>query len=329
MDEGRTAQFARDDRLTAVLSELNGMLQNMERPLAAKPQFPIVFIVGCPRSGTTLMMQWLASLGVFAYPSNLVARFYGNPYVGVRIQQALHTYDSKKQIFPHSEVDGEFSSSYGHTVGALAPSEFWYFWRRFFHFGDIQKLDDIESNRHDLQGFAQELALMEQAFAMPLAMKAMIVNWHLPELYQLFDRCLFIDVSRDARDNAESLYCSRKNFFGDYSKWYSFKPPEYTWLKEVTPLQQVAGQVFFTRRAVDSGLAQIPSTSVLRVSHEEFCESPAVVYSALAEKLQHLGCEMPTYPGQQQFKKSSVSRLQLSERETISQYLAYLQAEYC
>ena len=36
----------------------------------------VVLVVGGPRSGSTVMMQWLASSGVFAYPSNLLSRFY-------------------------------------------------------------------------------------------------------------------------------------------------------------------------------------------------------------------------------------------------------------
>lgn len=329
MDKGRTKQFARNDDLMAVLSELNAMLEKMERPAVGTLQFPVVFIVGCPRSGTTLMMQWLANQGVLAYPSNLIARFYANPYVGVRIQQALHTYDSKAQIFTEENKSINFSSQYGHTSGALAPSEYWYFWRRFFHFGEIQYLDDFFGDSHKTNEFISELTLMEQAFGKPLLLKAMILNWNLPDLYKLFSKCLFIDVSRSLADNAESLYFARQSFFEDVSKWFSFKPPEYAWLKDLEPLEQVAGQAYFTRKAVSNGLADVPASSVLKVDYEAFCASPKTVYVALSDKMRQLGYELPAYSGDDQFKTSSASRLKPEERTVIVNYLAKLKSFSC
>jgi len=325
MDEGRAPQFVRDDRLMMALTEINDALENITRPAADGLKHPIIFIVGCPRSGSTLLMQWIASLGVLAYPSNLVARFYANPYFGVRAQQALYTFDSKKQIIPEQTSEDAYKSSYGHTTGALAPSEFWYFWRRFFHFGENQKICDFHTGGHNLRGFVDELALMEMAFSMPLVMKAMILNWNLPDLYSLFDKCLMIDVSRQPEENAESLYFSRQDFFNDTEKWYSFKPPAYEWLKDLPPLEQVAGQVFYTRQSIERGLEKIPDHSVLKVSHEEFCKNPAAIYSQIKAKLQYMGTEMPEYRGIQQFEKTRTSRLSPAEKETISAYFKHLQ----
>lgn len=326
MDEGRSERFARDTQLMEALTELNDLLGAVPRPVCSGFQFPVVFVVGCPRSGTTLMMQWLASLGAFAYPSNLVARFYANPYVGVRIQQVLHTFDKKKQIFPEQKSDHAYASAYGHTSGALEPSEYWYFWRRFFHFGEIQKIEDFYSGRHDLNGFVSELALMEKAFGLPLAMKALIINWNLDDLYKLFDRCLFIDVNRKAEDNAESLYFSRQAFFNDTEKWYSFKPPEYEWLKALHPLEQVAGQVHYTRKAIKDGLAKVPTTSVLQVNYEAFCEAPRVVYDELVSCMQSMGYNMPMYAGCESFKNNRQTRLSADERGIIEAYTAKLTA---
>lgn len=324
MDEGRALQFARDDRLMEVLKEINGMLGDIKKPAANALKHPIIFVVGCPRSGSTLLMQWIASLGVFAYPSNLVARFYENPYFGVRVQQALYTFDKKKQIIPEQTGADAYSSSYGHTVGALAPSEFWYFWRRFFQFGENQKIENFHSGNQNTSDFVEELARMELAFSMPLAMKAMILNWNLPELYSLFDKCLMIDVRRKPEENAESLYYSRLEFFNDTKKWYSFKPPAYESLKDLPPLQQVAGQVFYTREAIEQGLEKIPEHSVLRISHEEFCRNPAETYLQIKTKLQYMGTEIPEYCGIHKFEKASSSRMSPTDRETIAAYLGYL-----
>ncbi len=59
-------------------------------------------------------------------------------------------------------------------------------------------------------------------------MKGMLLNWHIPYLYNINRNFIFIDIKRDEFFNAQSLLFARKNFFGTRDKWYSFKPKEYS-----------------------------------------------------------------------------------------------------
>ena len=141
------------------------MLAPVESDLAKKfksPKYPLVFIVGCGRSGTTLMMQWLANSSLFAYPSNLISRFYEAPYLGAKIQQLLldPAYNFNDEICDFS-VDFDFNSKLGKTRGALAPNEFWYFWRRFFNFGEIQYLPVDSLENVDTDTFLSEISAFE------------------------------------------------------------------------------------------------------------------------------------------------------------------------
>ena len=57
--------------LDEILSELKKTLQQLQKeiePEFEKSNFPFGFIVGNPRSGTTVFLQYLASLGCFSYP---------------------------------------------------------------------------------------------------------------------------------------------------------------------------------------------------------------------------------------------------------------------
>ena len=77
----RTSEFRRNSLLEDLLAEVNDDLAASEKQLVrqyvdAKMEFPLVLILGPLRSGTTLFMQWLASTGLFAYPSNFLSRFY-------------------------------------------------------------------------------------------------------------------------------------------------------------------------------------------------------------------------------------------------------------
>ena len=86
--ENRTEKYARVSALEALLKDLNGNLASANENYLenSAEQFSKIFLMGPHRSGSTLFMQWLASSGLVAYPTNLLSRFFGAPLVGAKIQ---------------------------------------------------------------------------------------------------------------------------------------------------------------------------------------------------------------------------------------------------
>ena len=322
MNIGRTTDFERDQSLESVLAEINSAIPDTLLPPYDTPQMPVVFIVGAPRSGTTLMSQWLAASGLFAYPSNLIARFFGNPYLGAKIQQALITSDSNRQIFTEDQTFS-FSSDLGRTDGALAPSEFWYFWRRFFDFGDISFMSEEELEAVDTKGFLSGLAGLEAAQGMPIVTKAMNMNWNLPYLDSVMPHVLFINVERDPFFNVQSLLHARERFFGDRERWYSFKPPAYIKLKDKPALEQVVGQIFHNREGVRAGLEDVGADRKLTVDYTAFCSNPASVMATIKDKFSAQGFDLPdTYDSPESFKESRSVKLSEEEASEAKRLIA-------
>jgi hypothetical protein len=255
------------------------------------------------------MLQWLARSGVFAYPTNILSRFYAAPYLGARIQEMLTRHDFRGEIFDF-KPEVAFTSELGKTQGALAPNEFWYFWRRFFHFDEIQRLSPNRLRQSDPRTFVRELAAMESAFGKPVALKAMIMNWNLEYLDSLLDRAVFVFVKRDPAYNIQSLLEARMNFFGDLRCWYSFKPPEYRFLRDLPPFEQVAGQVYFTNQAVAEGLKRIAPQKQLLVEYEAFCANPQRIFRQLRERVRAQGFNGPfSFPSMPAWKHTNVRRV--------------------
>jgi LPS sulfotransferase NodH len=295
--------FERNPELEILLQELNSLLSGAEEQVSAsykEPQFPVIFIVGAARSGTTLLLQWLAQSRFFGYPSNFISRFFKAPYIGAKIQRML--YDTKYAFRNELAVDvptaaRSFESTLGKTSGYLSPHEFWYFWRRFFPYQEIQKLSDEELESIDSQTFLAELAALEAALDKPLAMKALIINWNISYITKILPQAFFLYLRRDVCQNAASLMRSRLAYFGDRDQWYSFKPPEYEDLRHLDAVQQVVGQVVYTNRAVQEGLAGVEATHKLEIAYEELCKNPDDVWRRLTDKMKNLGLEMPgIYP---------------------------------
>lgn len=316
--ENRTEKFARVSALEMLLKDLNSSLSSANEKYLedCSERFSKVFVMGPLRSGTTLFTQWLASSGLVAYPTNLLSRFFGAPLVGAKIQQLLTDpqYNFRNEILDfNSEIN--FSSDNGKTKGALAPNEFWYFWRRFLSFDKLDYMPPDElRQKANLAGFRDELNALANIFEKPFAMKAMIMNQNIPELAEQFDKPLFIWIRRDPIFNIQSALEARKRQYGDINTWYSFKIKEYTQLKDLDPLESVAGQIAAINRSVEKGISALPEHKKLVVQYADFCQRPEYYYNEITRRLVEQGgvsaSQVPEYSGEASFSHTNRWRLE-------------------
>ncbi len=323
----RTTTFKRNDKLEKLLSSLNSTLNCAENKLLFNPEklgsdYPVIFIMGPLRSGTTLFTQWLASTGIAAYPTNLLSRFYEAPVIGAQIQQLLTDpdFNFRDEILDFNH-NISFDSENGKTKGALAPNEFWYFWRRFLQFGDLDWLSDKELFESvDKEMLVNELTTLTRVFGKPFALKSMILNYNIPFLNTLFKKAIFIQIQRDPVTNVASILEARKRQLGDEKHWYSFKIPEYSQLKNLDPISQSAGQLHYINSAVTKGMEQVPEHQKIVVQYESFCENPEHFFNELQTKLNNRNI-LP-YSGVKKFAKT---RTKVDQRDRIEKALSLFQ----
>jgi hypothetical protein len=320
-DKDRTEQHQRNQSLEDLLRELNSLLRPPERKVEerfASPQWPVLLIVGPPRSGTTLTLQWLAQTGLFGYPTNLISRFYAAPYIGAQIQRLLTDpkFDFNDE-FGDLRQSVNFESTLGKTQGLLSPNEFWYFWRRFIPNEEPRYLEPEEVQQVDRPGFAASLAALEAALGKPLAMKGLIVQYNLEFIVEILRRrVLLIQTRRHPFYNIQSLLKARRNYYGTERKWYSVRPKEYEWLSDLSPVEQVAGQVYFTNQSISRQLESVSDDHKLLLPYESFCSNPEHTYRKLIEKLSSQGVSLDQeYRGPTNFESTNQLRGS-SERKT-------------
>ena len=314
----RTEDFRKPDDLESLLKWINGSLSEANHAsvarMANEPGQPLVFLHGAHRSGSTLFLQWLSETGLAACPTNLLSRFYGAPVIGARIQQLLTDprYNFRDEILDfNSQID--FRSENGKTRGALSPNEFWYFWRRFLPFEDLDYLPSEElTRRGHLDGLRDELNALANAFERPFALKAMIMNQNIPALSARFDNALFVHIHREPVFNVQSALEARKRQYGDIRQWYSFRIREYPELKNRDPLESVAGQIAAINRSVEIGMQSVPDDRRLTIAYEAFCKDPRGCYEQITERLNKLGqpTEALSYTGPESFRITNQWRLQ-------------------
>lgn len=308
-DSQRTSAFSRNLGLEELLRDINYSLWVSEKKALQEygsPSLPVVLVFGPMRSGTTLFMQWLASTGIVAYPTNMLSRFYHAPIVGAKIQLLLtdprYRFRDELGDFQQSL---DFRSENGKTRGALAPNEFWYFWRRFLPDSDRDVWTDDElRNVLDKETMLAELSGVIDVFQKPFAAKGMLFNYNIPFLNAIFDKAVFVQIQRDPVSNIASVIDARKKQFGSEDKWYSFKIPEYEELKNLDPTAQAAGQVHYINKAVSKGMSAVDDSRKMIVRYEDFCGSPRRVFEELTYKV---GLANNHYRGPSYFDVSRLS----------------------
>ncbi|TDT43464.1 sulfotransferase family protein [Halospina denitrificans] len=329
----RRSEFARNDDLESLLRTLNEDLASAEakamQPYREQtPPFPPVFVMGAPRCGSTLFMQWLASTGVFAYPSNLLSRFWAAPITGARIQKALTdpAYDFRDELHD-LKGNTNFESHHGKTAGALSPNEFWYFWRRFLPGNEYRSREELE-RIVDSATLRAEIAGMTDLFAKPFACKGMIFNENIPYMAELFPTAIFIWLRRQPEYNIQSLLLARDRQYGNMNQWYSFKIKEYPQLKNLDPLASVAGQVASINRSVEKGIADLPAQNKLVIQYEDFCQRPEYYFNEITQRVftqSAIGdAVVPELSGETSFSNTNVWKLaEYSQEEAARAYKAF------
>ncbi len=285
----RTAPFAKDAAREAILRRLNELLAPVQRIMEADwetPRLPVVFIIGAMRSGTTLVSQLLAQDGGFGYISNLTARFWKAPGIGVLIDRALR---------PIESFGSDFRSAYGVTAGQLEPHEFGYFWDSYFNFGqETHTLTAELLARVDSAGLLRAVASLEAAVGKPMVFKNN--SWCTLQaafLARVFPQSLFVVCRRHPLYLAQSVLNGRRQRYGSVAAWWSIRPSTYHAIIKLPPHEQVIVQALDIEREMDVQLAAIPSDRIIEAPYERVCAVPADIVRAVRSACAARGGNLP------------------------------------
>lgn len=241
----------------------NFILCNIEKIFYPKYSDPIInvpiFIIGAPRSGSTLLIQVLINAFKLSYISNMHTHFYGAPALIEYLSSNLST-------------NTTFTSDYGRTDSSNAPAEASTFWYRFFPRNPAYiKLEELD--KFKMKTMRQSVASFCNASPHPVIFKNLYNTLRLEALTAHIPEALFIVIKRDELSNAKSLLKGRLDFYNDYNKWFSFHPPTDKDLLNLPPEAQVIEQIRLTYSLIDKDLTNNPNTKskVIEINYENFC----------------------------------------------------------
>ena len=244
-------------------------LQPVEKYLAKKygdegiKKYPPVFIIGAPRTGSTIFYQVITNYWDIGYINNLECLFYRNIIFGEFLSQ---------KIFK-SKYHNNFKAYHGATNGYNSPSECGSFWYRWFpsdrHFVGVDELTELQKREMRRVVYAM-IALKRK----PLFFKNMNCGQRIGALSQIFPEALFIYCARNPLYTAQSLLETRKRVYGNYNTWWSIMPKEYHKLQSLRPIEQVVAQIHYIEKQINKDLEKYYSDKWIKLEYEHFTENP-------------------------------------------------------
>ncbi len=234
------------------LSGHDSLARGPEREFA-ESRAPL-FIVGPPRTGSTLLFQLIVKHFHAAYVSNLMAAM---PRTMVRTARATARWMRRPREIRESDL--------GYTPGLLSPNEAGAVHRAWFR---------EEAGPEEKTLVRNTVILISDALGGPLVTKNLADSVRLPRIAAVFPEARFIHIRRDPLFTAQSLLLSRRRFHGSDEEWFSIEPPGTADVGERPPLYQVLWQVATIDRIVNEFLATSPAVSMV-VDYEDLCANTA------------------------------------------------------
>lgn len=264
---------------TKVKTEGDEFLDRMNHSLALEESkqyvrvdqpVPTVFIVGAPRSGTTLVNQVLASCFDFGYVNQLIASMWLAPVTGLRLS---------RKLLP-KQLKSDFLSNYAITSNITEPHEFGYFWSKHLGYENMMAPCPEEIEKVDwatLRNVIQNLSLVA---GRSYLFKPLMLVWYLEALFEHCPESLVVWVDRDPLQTVMSILQMRLDIHGDMKTWHSLKPADFESLSNLHPYEQVKGQVRSIKHALAASHSKHPR-QMIKIPYEEFCLNTDVTLDSI------------------------------------------------
>jgi hypothetical protein len=241
--------------------------------------FPPVFIIGPPRSGTTLLHQVLIARYQFVYFTNFTALLYRVPTIAAWLAQ---------KASPDEGVS-DYVSQYGKTASWHGPHECGEFWYRWFPRGDyVYVAPGITATTHS-QELRREITGMSKVAKAPALFKNTYNSMRIAPIVEAFPEACFLVCCRDPAMTAQSILVGRQRLYGDKERWLGVPPRNIDQIKQHHYCEQAVEQVYYTYRQIDEDRCRFGEERFHNVVYENLCNDTRETLGNIGEFLRDRG----------------------------------------
>lgn len=227
-----------------------------------------IFIIGLPRSGTTIFFQLLVDWFMVSYPDNLTSKFWSNPVFGFNISNELSPYSSR--------YVGERNSSTGFTSNVFGTSEFGYYWKRFFNYTNAHQQTQKELTQINWKKIEKEIYFIEKSIKLPVVFKnPAAITPNVLGLVKNLKSAKFVFIKRDLSYVAQSIYKERLKT-KKTNNWLFTRP--IFWQDQLlqSPQKQIIWQINKLNEIIEQAQKELENQGrkFEIIQYEDFCAFP-------------------------------------------------------
>lgn len=230
---------------------------------AIESDFSPIFIVGPPRSGSTIISEALIANYKCAYISNLMA-------IAPNKMQHICSIFLKQ----HQSYCPKSRSEYGFIPGLFSPNECGQICEKWLSY---DKSNQIIAVRNQFNRISNCLNA-------PIVVKNTPNSLRIPQILATFPSARIVEIQRSKIENAESILNARHSITGSKKNWWGVKPDGYEHTLRKTPEEQVAWQLSRIINIIKEEQALRPDR-FRSIAYEDFVKQPLESINKLANSL--------------------------------------------
>ncbi len=236
--------------------EMKYIKKYSNQPLKHQP----VFIIGAPRTGSTILYQTLTNQLDVLYVDNITCRFDKNFFFGFWVSDKLY-----KQ-----KAHNCFKSNHGDTTkcGLHAPSECGGFWYRWLptnkHFIDYEDITD-----EMVKKIREEITTVINYFDKPIVFKNLNAGQRLRLLSRCFPKAKFIFMKRESIFTAQSILKAKRKVDIADNEFWSVMPKNYKILEKLNSYEQIIKQIYYIERQIIEDSKLFTKDSFLSIDYKD------------------------------------------------------------
>ena len=263
----RKAHYLKHPDDESLLEFINARIEEKEADFietysASNSDFKNIFVVGAPRSGTTILTQVLATAFDLNYVNNFVARFYRAPLTGLWLE---------KQIFGEHRSEIEFMSDFARTSNIWDIHDFGYFWRNKLNIKNATDILDRERMVQGIPSVFRHLHAINAYNRSSMVFKNIYGGYVLADFLEHDENHFFVYIERDVLPACLSILDARRKHYEDITKWWSSYPFEFKSIVDLNVYEQIFHQVKYLQNYYD-GCAQRFPDRVVKLKYENLVQ---------------------------------------------------------